>query len=324
MSVNDRPVAARARLERRQPSNQNENNSACSRLNCSRIARPFRLPRSALSPPADDAVQHVPGNGGAGARIPIRQRQPVHLAVAAADGYSHRSAGSRTRVDVQPATGTLDGRSAACPLPVLRPTRTRPCADWPCRYWRRRTSARAVSPGPRSRCQADPRARSVRGRCRACPSRSCPPVRCRRRLAAAGGAASRRRCGSRPAGSRPGGRPYRPCAGRNRRGRPPLLAGKGNRPACPEVLTTGAHEPVGQHAAFQVGAHLFLDMERQAVLGGSGVLEKGFQMPGEDLVEELLFRFATAVLGRADRCAGQHGAVPAARDGPPVLASVPA
>ena len=102
---------------------------------------------------------------------------------------------------------------------------------------------------------------------------------------------------------------------------PPLLAGKGNGPARPAVLTPGAHEPVGQNAAFEVGPHLLLDLERQSVLGRSGLLEKGFQMPGEDLVEGLLFRFAATVLGWADRC-GRHGAGPTAMGGPPVLASV--
>ena len=62
-------------------------------------------------------------------------------------------------------------------------------------------------------------------------------------------------------------------------------------------LTTGPHELVRQNAAFKVGAHLFLAMERQSVLGRSGLLEKCFQMPGEDLVEGLLFRLAAAVRG---------------------------
>ena len=81
------------------------------------------------------------------------------------------------------------------------------------------------------------------------------------------------------------------------RAEPSLLAGKGNRPARPAVLTTGPHEPVGQNPAFEVGPHLLLDVERQLVLGRSGLLEKGFQMPGEDLVEGLLFRFAGRYAG---------------------------
>ena len=72
------------------------------------------------------------------------------------------------------------------------------------------------------------------------------------------------------------------------RAEPSLLAGNGNDPARPAVLTTGLHEPVGQIAAFEVAPHLFLDMERHPVLGRSGMLEKGFQRPGEDPVWGLL------------------------------------
>ena len=57
------------------------------------------------------------------------------------------------------------------------------------------------------------------------------------------------------------------------------------------------------------------------MLGRSGLLEKGFQMPGEDLVKGLLFRFAATVLGWADRC-DRHGAAHTAMGGPPVLASL--
>ena len=91
----------------------------------------------------------------------------------------------------------------------------------------------------------------------------------------------------------------RPTSGTGVRVGPPLLAGKGNPPARPAVLTTAPHESVGQNAAFEVGP---LDMERQSVLPTFGCAGEGFQMPGEDLVEGLLFRLAAALRGWADRC----------------------
>jgi hypothetical protein len=65
---------------------------------------------------------------------------------------------------------------------------------------------------------------------------------------------------------------------------------------------------VGQHAAFQVSPHLFLDVEWQVVFRSAGLLEKGLEMFGQDMIERLLLRLATAVGGKWDVCGCRHGA----------------
>jgi hypothetical protein len=49
-------------------------------------------------------------------------------------------------------------------------------------------------------------------------------------------------------------------------------------------------------------------VERQVVFGSPGLLLKGLEMFGYDLVEWLLLRLATAVGGNSDMCGGRHGA----------------